>query len=337
MRIGLIGAGAIAHRHLLALEQEPEAAVVAVCDLDPTRAAEIARPAGAAVHTEWRSMLDAERLDAAFVCTPPEHHAEPVAEALGRGLAVYAEKPLARAVADGQAIVAAWRSSGGVCAVGYQWRSLDVLDRLRLELRESAPGMLLSHSIGATEAARDDLAKLGGGSWFTDPRRSGGILFELGSHSIDIQLAVAGRVTAVQAAAGRGLLALSGAKAGGLDDAVSVLLEFAGGGLGAVHVAWTRAAAQARHTLDVLAAEAELHLELDPEFRLTGLTRGGEVDVTSDDDPRHASVARFLAAARAGDPAMVACTPADALHTLEVAVAAEQAVASGRRVELPPA
>ena len=32
---------------------------------------------------------------------------------------------------DGEAIVAAWRESGGVCAVGYQWRSLALIGRVR--------------------------------------------------------------------------------------------------------------------------------------------------------------------------------------------------------------
>jgi predicted dehydrogenase len=35
-------------------------------------------------------------LDALFVCTPPANHAEPAVAAIGRGVPVYLEKPLAR-------------------------------------------------------------------------------------------------------------------------------------------------------------------------------------------------------------------------------------------------
>jgi myo-inositol 2-dehydrogenase / D-chiro-inositol 1-dehydrogenase len=336
MRIGFVGAGAIVQHHLAALVPEPDVQVGAVCDLDPGRAGEVGGRSGASVYSDWREMLDAEALDAVFVCTPPGHHAEPALEAMRRGLAVYLEKPLARAIEDGRAIEAGWRESGVVCAVGYQWRSLEVLERVRRELAGAAPGMLLSHSIGPTEAARDDLAGIEGGSWFVDPSRSGGILFELGSHSIDLQLAVAGRATSVQAMASSGLLALAGAPAGGLDDAVSVLLRFAGGGLGAVHVAWMRRPVRASYTLEVMAERALMHVELDPDFRLTGSAGGAELDVRTDENPRRTSVARFLAAVRAGDPGMVACSPADALHTLEVALAAERAIESGERVELRP-
>ena len=41
---------------------------------------------------------------------------------------------------------------------------------------------------------------------------------------------------------------------------------------------------------------------------------------------------RFLAAARAGDPSAVACTPAEATASLATALACEQALTSGGRV-----
>jgi hypothetical protein len=46
-------------------------------------------------------------------------------------------------------------------------------------------------------------------------------------------------------------------------------------------------------------------------------------------------VDRFVAAAKAGDPDLVFCTPADAARTLAVAAAAEEALRSGRTVPVP--
>ena len=70
----------------------------------------VAERAGASAFTRWEEMLAAGGLDALFVCTPPMHHAAPAIAALERGLAVYLEKPLARSLADGEAIVAAWQA-----------------------------------------------------------------------------------------------------------------------------------------------------------------------------------------------------------------------------------
>jgi myo-inositol 2-dehydrogenase/D-chiro-inositol 1-dehydrogenase len=297
------------------------------------RAQAVAARAGARPYVDWAEMLDREEVEALFVCVPPALHAPVAVAALERRLPTYLEKPLARSLTDGEAIVAAWRASGTVCAVGYQWRSLDVLGDVRAALGRAAPGMLISRSIGPTEGARGDLAQAGDGgpaSWFTDPRSSGGILFELGSHDVDLQLALAGPAASVQASAGSGLLALAG-RSSDLDDAVAILMRFAGGGIGAVHVAWSDAGRPPVYSLDVLAPEVALRLELDPVLELRGRARGVEIQSRASVGPRVSSVARFLAAARSGDAGAVPCSPADALGTLRVLHACEGAIASGRQ------
>jgi myo-inositol 2-dehydrogenase / D-chiro-inositol 1-dehydrogenase len=336
MRVGLIGAGAIAVRHLDVLGPRDDVVVAAVCDVNLARAREVASPHGAEAYGRWQTMLDGAALDALFVCTPPLAHAEPVVEALARDLPVYVEKPLARTEEDGLAILGAWEASAAACAVGYQWRSLDVLERLRAALGGSAPGMLVSRSFGPTEGGREDHAAAEAGTraaWFTDPTLSGGILFELGSHDIDLQIAVAGRVRAVQAQAASGRLALAGAPEGPLRDAITLLLRFESGALGAIHVAWTDAQVPPAYSLDVHSHEVALELVLDPVFRLHGRAGGEAVEATAASDPRISSVDRFLAAVRDGDR-RVPCSPQDALHTLRVALACEQAIESGETVSI---
>jgi myo-inositol 2-dehydrogenase/D-chiro-inositol 1-dehydrogenase len=334
VRVGFVGAGAITQRHLGILAKRSEVEVTAVCDLDAQRAQAAADVVEARAYTAWQSMLDEEHLDALFVCTPPESHAAPALAALGHGVPVYVEKPLARTYADARAIVSAWEESETVCAVGYQWRSLDLLLDLRSALRGAAPGMLISRSIGPTESARGVADAGSGESWFVDPRRSGGILFELGSHDIDLQLALAGPVDSVQAAAATGLLALAGTPPGRLDDSVAAILRFAGGGLGTIQVAWTEAQEPPVYSLDVLAADVALQLDLDPIFRLSGRAGGVEVAADSRIDPSESALAGFLDAARSGEPGRVACSPADALGTLRVALACERAIATGQTVSV---
>jgi myo-inositol 2-dehydrogenase/D-chiro-inositol 1-dehydrogenase len=330
VRLGFIGAGAVTEHHLAILREQPDVEVAAVCDIDGERAQVVAERAGASAFTRWEEMLAAGGFDALFVCTPPMHHAAPAIAALEHGLAFYLEKPLARSLTDGEAIVEAWQKSGTVCAVGYQWRSLDVVGQLRSLLRGTQPGLLISRSFGPTEGARHDLEQ--GAAWFADPAIGGGLLFELASHDVDLQIALAGPVESVQATAGSGLLALAGRPPSQLDDAVSVLLRFAAGGIGACHVAWSTEQSPALYALDVQAADAALQLVLDPVFELRGHAGGAEVSVLGSVHPRVSTVTRFLDAARRRNPAAVPCTPADALATLQALLAAEQAIASGERV-----
>jgi predicted dehydrogenase len=335
VRVGFVGLGAGAQHHLSVIADLEGVCVAAVCDLDEGRAQSTAQPIGARPYTDWGSMMEEAELEAVFVCTPPEHHARPTIGAFERGIPVYLEKPLARKIDDGLAIVAAWEASGAVCAVGYQWRSLELLSDLRAALGTATPGLLVSRSIGPTEPTRGDLAELGPGAadrWFADPGRGGGILFELGSHDIDLQLAIAGPVVSVHAAASSGLLALAGRTSTALHDAIAATLRFASGGLGTIHVAWTKEQEPPLYALDIVAAEMSLHLLLDPVFRLEGHTQGGEVLAVGTTNPRRSTLTRFFDAVRHGDRDAVACSPLDALGTLRVTLACERAVTSGQSV-----
>jgi predicted dehydrogenase len=142
-------------------------------------------------------------------------------------------------------------------------------------------------------------------------------------------------VRSVQAAAGRVRLARSAGERD-IDDAVTILLEFASGALATIIVAWTRQGQPGTYALDVLASEATLRLELDPAFTLSGPSRGEPVARRAASHPMDRSVGAFLAAVRERDPSAVICPPADAAATLAIAAAAEQALAAGCTVEVSP-
>ena len=322
LRVGLVGCGWIARVHAPAIDRAADAQLVAVCDLDETRAQAVAGPRGAAVHTSWERMLEHEGLDAVWVCTPPMHHRAPVEAALARGLHVYLEKPIARTVADGEAIAAAAAAAGAVCAVGYQWHASELVGLAREALAGARPALLVGRNYGP----------VAGRPWFMDPAQGGGQILERGSHHIDLQRALAGEVAAVRVAAAGG--ALSGQAASGIDDAIVLELMFASGALGIVTIAWSRPEQPELYATDVLADGATLQLELGPDrFRLTGSSGGGAVDAGAG-DPVARSIRLFLDAAAADDPAAVACAPADALHTLRVAAACETALHERREVEV---
>src|SRR4029079_12252516 len=86
MRVGFIGAGAIARSHLGILADLPDTTVAAVCDLNSAVAEETAAAAGGATaYGVPGTMLASEELDAVFVCTPPGAHLAAVSAALERG------------------------------------------------------------------------------------------------------------------------------------------------------------------------------------------------------------------------------------------------------------
>jgi myo-inositol 2-dehydrogenase/D-chiro-inositol 1-dehydrogenase len=326
MRAGILGAGWIGERHAGVLADRADVVVAAVCDLDVDRAGLVAASAGGArVFADWREMLDVAELDALWICTPPRMHADPAIAALDGGLPLYLEKPIARSQDDAARIVAA-AERGTVCAVGYQWRAVDALAGLTAALEGQTVGCLVAQSVGGTQSR----------PWFLNQAEGGGNLLERGSHHIDLARVVAGEVAAVQAAqSGVRLAPRESDMVGDIADAVTLLLHFADGGLGTVVVAWTSGDLPGKYWLEVTAANAALRLDLDPAFRLSGVSRGSLVGATSSRPPFQRSVDRFIAAAREGAPRQVPCTPEDAARTLAVAIAAEEALRTGRITTVP--
>jgi myo-inositol 2-dehydrogenase / D-chiro-inositol 1-dehydrogenase len=323
VRIGIIGAGWIAAEHVANLKHMDGADVVAVCDVDEERARKLA--GGAATYTDWRKLVASEKPDALLVCVPPLAHREVAVPALEQGIHVYLEKPVARGIEDARAIVDAAARSKAVCAVGYQWRAVDVLDELREALDGQEIGLLIGIGIGPTKSR----------PWFLDRSQGGGNLLERASHTIDLERAIGGEVVKVQASAGKVLLAQSQGERGDIDDAAVLVLHFANGGLGAIQVAWTRDGLPGTYSLDVLGSNSSLHLELDPDFTLRGRSNGKQVEAKMRQHPLARGLERFLAAAREGDKGGVFCTPAEAAGSLAVAVACEKALISGGTETVP--
>jgi predicted dehydrogenase len=321
LRVGVVGAGWIAQDHLANLAKLG-AQVAGVCDTDPERARAAADGAGTTAYADWHELVERERPDALVVCVPPLVHREVALPALEQGLHVYLEKPIARTLDDAEAIVTAAEASSAVCAVGYQWHALELLDDVRAALDDQEIALLAGRSFGPTQSR----------PWFLDRRQGGGNVLERASHNIDLMRAIAGEVAAVQASGSGVALAQGEGERGDIEDAASLTLHFARGGIGTILVAWTRAGMPGTYALDVLASEASLALALDPAFELRGVSRGATVQAKATQHPLERSLARFLEAAAAGDRSRVFCRPADAAKTLAVALACEEALATGETV-----
>jgi predicted dehydrogenase len=323
-RVGLVGAGWIAAEHARVLKASEAAELVAVCDPDHERARRLVPGTGARTYGGWEEMFDRERLDAVWICTPPLAHREPACAALDRGLNLYLEKPIARTLADADAIVHSALRSCAVCAVAYQWHASELLERVREATAGQGVGMLVGRNYGPVKAR----------PWFVDRALGGGQLLERGSHHIDLQRALAGEVTAVEAAAGDVQLAQAHARGGDIEDVTLATLHFRRGAIGSVAIAWTRKGQPELYAMDVIASRATLSLELGPrDFRLTGYADGRPVSARSG-DPFGRSIDRFLAAVRAGNADGVVCSPQDARETLRVVLSCERALIEGVRIEL---
>jgi predicted dehydrogenase len=194
--IGVIGCGRIARAvHLEVLARHPAARIVALADPDAACLADAARRApGAAALRDPAALLARDDIDAVVIAVPTAEHAACAVEAFARRRHVYLEKPLAAAVADGHRVVAAWRESGRVGAIGFNYRFDPLLERARRLLLDGAIGELIAIRGVFTTAA------IAAADWRRERARGGGAVLDLASHHIDLARHLTGREI-VQAAA----------------------------------------------------------------------------------------------------------------------------------------
>ena len=299
LRIAMIGAGGIARRHLGVLANEPEVVIAAHTGAGIASATENARLYGGTAYPHLGALLDAERIDAAWVCVPPASHGEIERMLLARGIPFMVEKPLAADDALPEALAAEIARSGVPVAVGYHFRALDTLVQLRETLTENPPQMVIGAWHGSTP----------GVAWWRKQALSGGQTVEQATHLFDLGRALVGEAEVLAAAAAfPPRPSLPDADVAGVSAA---LLRFNGGTPGSFT------------STCLLGTSSAAHLQLVCEGVMVTISqqavtyeRAGERrEVRTGVDPFVVENRAFLHAVRTGNDAGILSTYADALRT----------------------
>lgn len=190
LRVGLLGAGYIGRLHARILAADPRVRLVGVADTVPSAAAHLAEETGCRALPDLPALLEAG-LDALYVCTPNARHTQPVLTALGAGLHVFSEKPMATSLVDARRIRDAAREAAGVYQVGFNRRFAPVYRFVRGLLTEGRLVPRVAH----LKMHRGELLEP---AWVGDPAVTGGYLYETPVHLFDLVRHLLGEVAEVQ-------------------------------------------------------------------------------------------------------------------------------------------
>lgn len=197
LRVGIVGAGAIAKSHAAGL-REAGCVVVAVADPAEAPRAKFAADEKLQAYPSLAAMRAAERIDAVTVAAPNAFHAPLAIEALEAGLAVLCEKPPATNLADAVRMRDAARRSGRLLMMGFNQRfeaNAQELDRLR---RSGVFGGI--YHAKAAWIRRRGIPGMGG--WFTTKAMAGGgPMYDIGVHVLDRTWYLMGKPKPVAASA----------------------------------------------------------------------------------------------------------------------------------------
>lgn len=189
LRWGIIGGGWIASDYFVpAFRHLPHARLVALADPHPDRRNAHASVAGLRTFADWRGMLADCRLDAVYIATPNDSHAEILEGVAAAGLRVLCEKPLATNLADLRRIRECSRGKPGFFQTAYDQRYHPAHLRLARRIAEGALGTVTQIRMHYACWVDGDWSKVPAtDNWRIDPGRAGGGAgFDLLPHCLDL-------------------------------------------------------------------------------------------------------------------------------------------------------
>jgi predicted dehydrogenase len=149
VRIATVGMGIIGFIDTACALRVPGVELVAVADLYEGRRTHAREVHGDRVdaYVDYREVLARKDVDAVLLCVPDHWHARMSIDGMRAGKAIYCEKPMVRAIAEGPDVIRAQQETKAVFQVGSQYASSMIFDKLKEVLASGAIGKL--HAIEA--------------------------------------------------------------------------------------------------------------------------------------------------------------------------------------------
>jgi len=238
LRLGFVGVGGIAQRHLGNAAKRCDVEIVGHADIIFERAEAAAEKFGGRAYPHCVELYDREKPDAVVICTPPYAHGEIEEEAAARGIHFFVEKPVAVNLELAARVKRAVDAAGILTQVGYMFRYAEGVGEIKPLLAKRAVAMVQQHYYMPGIPAKD---------WWPKFDMSGGQLIEQATHMLDLGRFLVGDVVAVSGQTARihdwtppaGWTRPEGGLAEfaeGLDipDTTALILQYENGALGAL-------------------------------------------------------------------------------------------------------
>ena len=249
VRVAAVGVGGWGRVLAEAAGRGTGLSVVACTSRSADSRSAFAKTYGCRALPSFEAALADPEVEGVLITTPHSFHAEQVMAAAGAGKHVFVDKPFTLTLAEARRATDACRRARVVLAVGHQRRRQAASRAIKRLLDDGTLGRIaqiegnFSASIGFT---------LKPGMWRTVRAETpGGPMTNLGIHHVDTYRYFLGPIARVLAIVRR--VALTGVE---IDDATSILFEFASGSLGYLGTSWVHANRTAVVTMHGTEAQA---------------------------------------------------------------------------------
>lgn len=199
IRVGLLGAGAIAPVHAEILPTIPGIRLVGVADVDYAKAQRLAGSAKTTAFSSLDEMLCEAQPDAVHVLLPPERHAVWALKCLVAKKHVFVEKPLCTTEAECRELEAAAKQSGRLVGVNHNVTFSSAFLRLVEIIRQRRLGELQHVSVFWSVPYGQGTY----GSPLSQREGPGAVILETGAHPLSLIVRLLGSVRSASALTSR--------------------------------------------------------------------------------------------------------------------------------------
>jgi len=308
LRIGIVGCGKMGRIHALNCSQIKGASVVALADVDISRAEALALEVNATPYNSIKEMTAKVPLDAIVSATPPKECWEIVQAATAAQIPLFIEKPFALDLATAKACRAAVEKGAIINAVGFQLR----FSPLTLKAKDLLSGQQITHV--RTACTTPYYLKMDMPPWYLKRQHSGGPFLEQACHMIDMARFLVGDISYVFAQGKR--LVCQDHDGFDSEDTLILAYQFESGALGTD----TNSCASLEFNWEIELFGPSLRLLIDyARKRLGGYIGEKSIDIEVPDiDLHRLEVQAFLLAVSSQKRDSVLSDFADATKTLAV-------------------
>ncbi len=283
IQFGVVGCGAIGQRrHLPDLEQNPNARIAALCDINAKRVEEQAAKYGGKTYTDFEVMLKHPGLDAVIIATPNCYHGPQTIAALKAGKHVLVEKPMALSRQEAQAMIDAAEQAGKFLMVGQNQRLMPPHQKAREIIASGRLGRPLTFRTAFKHRGPEVWSvDPGPGTWFFNKKLAGmGVCGDLGIHKADLMRFLLGEeITEVSAMIGTLHKTYADGRRIDVDDNAMLLCRTESGIMGSIIISWSNYGESESNYTVIYFDKAVMMLATDPKYGVIVRYKDGQEEL----------------------------------------------------------
>lgn len=317
VKVGIIGCGWFGNFHLNNLLKMEDVEVTALVSTNSEKLQETAKKLPQArLYKDYHDLFDNEKLDAVFICVPPNSHGDIELLAAAHGIHIYVEKPIEISMERAEMIEKAICDAGILSSCGYHERYNTAVNEAKSYVASREIGLVAGQWLGGMPGVK----------WWRRKEGSGGQIVEQTTHIFDMLRYFFGEVQTVYCKAVTGLI--TDVPDYNIEDASIAVVNFENGIVANIQTGcYFNDKVDGKIGMQIYCRDCIVEYDWMKEIRY--ITKEKSEKVPAEFTSHFYAAQAFIQAVKTNDASLIRSPYSDAIKTLALTLAANDSIKSG--------